>query len=276
VLVHPKSPLLFAALFLGACAASPPPTNAPAPQPAGQQQPAAPPVAAPVAVPPELRAIVDAPDRSDDDKKLDLGRHPAETLAFFGIRPGMKVADLMAGGGYTTELLARAVGPTGVVYGQNTKLILERFAEKPWSARLGKPVMKNVVRVDRDLEDPLPAEAKNLDVIFMVLFYHDTVWQKVDRERMNRAIFAALKPGGVFAIIDHSGKPGTGATETQTLHRIEDKFVREEVERAGFKLAEAAGFLKNPADTRDWSGSPRTAGERRGTTDRFVYKFVKP
>jgi predicted methyltransferase len=197
-------------------------------------------------------------------------------LAFFGIAPGMKVAELGAAGGYTSEILARAVGPTGVVYGQNSKMLLERFAEKPWSARLAKPVMKNVVRTDRDFDDPFPPEAKNLDAVFIVLFYHDLVWQTVDRDRMNRAVFQALKPGGVFAIIDHSGRPGTGVTEAKTVHRIEEKALREEVERAGFKLAGEASFLRNPADTRDWNDSPREAGDRRGTSDRFVLKFVKP
>jgi predicted methyltransferase len=227
-------------------------------------------------VPPAIQAIVGAADRSEDDRKLDQGRHPGEVLAFFGISPGMKVAELMAGGGYTAELLARAVGPSGVVYGHNTKLVLDRYAEKPWSARLAKPVMKNVVRVDRELEDPLPPEAKGLDAIFMVLFYHDTVWQKIDRDKMNRAIFAALKPGGFFAVIDHSGRPGTGTGETQTFHRIEEKVVREELERVGLKLAGEGSFLRNPADTRDWNDSPREAGDRRGTSDRFVLKMVKP
>jgi predicted methyltransferase len=227
-------------------------------------------------VQPAIRAIVDAPDRSDDDRKLDAGRQPGEMLAFFGIAPGMKVAELIAGGGYTAEILARAVGPAGVVYGQNNRFVLERFAEKGWAARLAKPIMKNVVRVDRELEDPLPPEAKNLDAVFMVLFYHDTVWQKTDREKMNRAIFAALKPGGVFAVIDHSGRPGTGTGEAQTLHRIEEKVVREELERAGFKLAGEGAFLRNPADARDWNASPRAAAERRGTSDRFVLKLVKP
>src|SRR5262245_5194193 len=142
-----------------------------------------------VDVPASIRAIVDAPDRSDADRTLDAGRHPAETLAFFGIAPGMKVAELGAGGGYTAELLARMVGPTGVVYGQNSKFILERFAEVPWSTRLAKPVMKPVRRVDREFDDPLPPEAQNLDAVLMILFYHDTVWMGADRKRMNRAIF---------------------------------------------------------------------------------------
>lgn len=232
--------------------------------------------AAAIEVPPAIRAIVDAPDRSEDDKKLDAGRHPGEMLAFFGIAPGMKVAELGAGGGYTAELLARAVGPKGVVYGQNSKFILERFAEKPWSERLKKPVMKNVVRVNREFDAPLPPEAKNLDAVFMVLFYHDTVWLGTDRAALNRAVFEALKPGGVYAVIDHSGRAGTGATETQTLHRIEESFVRAEVEKAGFKFAGEGGFLRNPSDTRDWNDAPTAAADRRGTSDRFALKFVKP
>lgn len=237
---------------------------------------ASPETPAPAAVSDSIRAVVAAADRSEDDRKLDEGRHPGEMLTFYGIAPGMKVAEIGAGGGYTAELLARAVGPTGVVYGQNTKFLLDRFAEKPWSARLAKPVMKNVVRVDREFDDPLPPEAKNLDAVIMVLFYHDTVWLKADRGKMNAAIFGALKSGGVYAIIDHSGRAGTGTSETETLHRIEEKAVRDEVEKAGFKLAAEASFLRNPADARDWNASPTKAAERRGTSDRFVLKFVKP
>src|SRR5690242_3125428 len=94
-----------------------------------------------VDVPPPIRAAVDAPNRSDADRALDAGRRPAETLAFFGIAPGMRVAELGAGGGYTSELLARVVGPTGTVFAQNSPMILARFAAKPWGERLAKPVM---------------------------------------------------------------------------------------------------------------------------------------
>jgi predicted methyltransferase len=221
-------------------------------------------------------AVVAAPDRSADDRALDAGRHPAELLAFIGAKPGMRVAELGAGGGYTTELLARAVAPGGVVYGQNNRFVLERFAEKPWSARLAKPVMKNVVRVDREFDAPLPPEVADLDAVVIVLFYHDTVWMKTDRARMNRAIFDALEPGGAYVVVDHSGRPGSGATETETLHRIEERVVRQEVESVGFHFVAAGDFLRNPADPRDWNASPRVAAERRGTSDRFVLKFVKP
>ncbi len=234
------------------------------------------PANAKIDIPPEIRAVVDAPDRSADDKTLDAGRDPAEMLAFFGVKPGMTVAELGAGGGYTSELLARAVGPTGKVYGQNTKLILEKFAEKPWSERLKKPVMKNVVRVDREFDDPLPPDAKNLDAVFVVLFYHDLYWMKVDRAKMNKAVFDALKPGGIYAIVDHAARPNAGSSEVQTLHRIEEKEVLEDIEAAGFKLDRAGSFLRNPNDTKDWNASPSGAGQLRGTSDRFVLAFRKP
>ena len=232
-----------------------------------------------VTVTPRLQAIVDAKDRSDDDRKLDGGRHPAELLAFLDLKPGMKVAELGVGLGYTTELLARAVAPGGKVWGQNSKWINEKFADKPWSARLKRGVMRNVVRVDRDFDDPLPADAKDLDVVVINLFYHDTFWfndGKVDRDKMNRAVFAALKKGGAYVVVDHSGRPGSGAKEVSTLHRVEESVVRDEVQKAGFTLAAQADFLRNPSDTRDWNDAPGASKERRGTSDRFALKFLKP
>jgi len=93
---------------------------------------------------------------------------------------------------------------------------------------------------------------------------------------VNRAVFAALKPGGLFAVVDHSGRDGTGSTEAKTLHRIEEKAVRTEIEKAGFRLRAEGAFLRNAGDTRDWSASPGAAGEKRGTSDRFVLAFEKP
>lgn len=272
--------LTLAAVALGGCyepLPEPRPARTPAPEPSAVPRAgvAAPVVSAPN-VSPELRAVELAADRDAEDKALDRGRRPAETLAFFGIVPGMKVAELAAGGGYTAELLARAVGPSGKVWGQNSRFLLERFAEAPWSARLAKPVMANVVRVDRELAEPLPPEAKELDAVLMVLFYHDTVWMEVDRTKMNKAVFGALRSGGVYGIVDHSGRDGTGGSETKTLHRIEERVVRQEVEAAGFRLAAEGSFLRNPTDTRDWNDSPTASGDRRGTSDRFVLKFVKP
>jgi predicted methyltransferase len=228
-----------------------------------------------VTVSPAIKAIIEASDRSAEDRALDGGRHPGEMLAFFGIAPGMKVAEIGAGSGYTSELLARAVGESGKVFGTDNKFFLS-FAEGDWSKRLAMPAMKNTVRVDREFDDPLPPEAKDLDAVFIVLVYHDFVWLKVDREKMNHAIFAALKPGGTYAIIDHSARAGAGINEVQTTHRIEESSLIDDVTKAGFKLVSEAQYLRNPGDARDWNDSPRIAGNRRGTSDRFVLKFTKP
>ncbi|HEY5962190.1 MAG TPA: SAM-dependent methyltransferase, partial [Polyangiaceae bacterium] len=190
--------------------------------------------------------VVDAPDRTADDRALDAGRHPVELLQFLGLRPGMKVAELGAGVGYTAELMARAVEPNGVVYGQNSKFFLERYAEEPWTERLKKPVMKHVVRLDRDFDAPFPETVKGLDLVLINLIYHDTVWLKYDRDRMNRLVFAALRPGGAYVVIDHNSKQGTGVADCQTLHRIDEAVVRDEVMKAGFRLAEESNFLRNP------------------------------
>ena len=231
--------------------------------------------AAPTGASSPIEAAVQAADRSADDRALDAQRKPVELLTFFGIAEGQRVAELGAGGGYTAELLARVVGPSGKVYGQNSKFILERFAEAPWSARLQKPILQNIVRLDTPFDAPFPEDVKDLDAVLMILFYHDTVWQKVDRARMNQAIRAALKPGGVYGIVDHSAADGAGTSVTETLHRIAEKSVVDEVTAAGFELEQTADFLRSPDDTRDWNPSPKKAGERRGTSDRFVLRFVK-
>jgi predicted methyltransferase len=224
---------------------------------------------------PDYAALVAAPDRLPEDRALDPGRHPAELLAFLEVGPGMKVAEIGAGGGYTTELLARAVGPDGAVYAENPAVLLG-FVGEAWAMRLQRPAMRAVVRVDRELDDPLPPEAKGLDVVVMNAVYHDTVWMKTNRARMDRAVFEALRPGGVFVVIDSSARAGTGVADAGTLHRIDEQVVRQEVEAAGFRLAAEGGFLRNPADARDWNSSPRAAGGRRGTSDRFALRFAKP
>jgi predicted methyltransferase len=233
------------------------------------------PTVAHLPIPAATQAIVDAADRDPEDKKLDGGRHPGELLAFLGLRHGARVAELGAGGGYTAELMARAVGPGGRVWADNNAFVM-KFVEKPWVERLKKPVMKNVVRVDRELDAPLPPDAKNLDAVVIVLFYHDAAWMGVDRDKMNKAVFAALRPGGEYVIVDHSAPEGSGTQDAKTTHRIDELFVVREVERAGFHLSGYADFLRNPADTRDWNASAREAGERRGTSDRFVLKFTRP
>jgi predicted methyltransferase len=224
--------------------------------------------------PPPAPTSID--DRDPADKALDAGRKPEELVAFSGIKAGMHVAELFAGGGYTTELLARAVGKDGVVYGVNSPAILQKFAEKPWSERLKKPVMKNVVRVDREFDDPFPQDVAALDAVLCVLNYHDFVWQNVDRKKMNEAVFKAIRPGGVYVVIDHAAVAGHHLADVQTIHRIDEDDVKAEITSAGFVLDQESDFLRNPSDTKDWSTSPRSAGEKRGTSDRFALRFKRP
>lgn len=258
-----------------ACVAAGCATGAPAPpDPAPAMSPrAAAPAMSPRAA---ATAAVAAPDRSPEDRALDAGREPVETFAFFGVAPGMKVAEMGAGRGYGAELLARIVGPAGQVIGHNSPFLLERFAETPWTERLAKPVMANVERSDRPFEAPFDPAVDDLDAVLNVLFYHDTYWQEVDRAAMNRAIFAALKPGGVYGIVDHSAADGRGAEDVKTLHRVEESLVIAEIEAAGFVLDARADFLRNPDDARDWNAAPGAAGDRRGESDRFVLRFIKP
>ena len=122
----------------------------------------------------------------------------------------------------------------------------------------------------------MPQGAHDLDAVIFILSYHDSVWMSTDRAAMNRAIFEALRPGGVYGIVDHAAAPGHGTDDTQTLHRIERSIVIEEVTAAGFVLDGEADFLANPDDTRDWNASPSQAGERRGTSDRFALRFRRP
>ena len=258
---------------LGACSKPSSSSNAPAataPDAAATKPPAAMPDAAAAAD--AYQTLVDAADRTADDRNSDASRKPADFLRFAQVNPGMHVADLAAGGGYTTELLQRAVQPGGVVYAQNASFVLQKFVSKSWPERLARPVMKGVLRIDREMDDPLPPEAKDLDLVTMAFFYHDTVWLKTDRDAMNRKVFAALKPGGVYLIADHSAKPGAGTTVAESLHRIEEKVVVDEVTRAGFKLESRSKMYENSQDARDWI----IFGQGRGTTDRFVLRFVKP
>lgn len=221
-------------------------------------------------------AVVNAPDRAPKDTDLDAGRLPADLLVYYDVRPGMRVAEMMSGGGYTVELLARAVGPDGAVYGVNSTFVLERFAQESWTARVAKPVNANVTRFDREFDDPFPDDLIGLDRVFSVLVYHDFFWMETDRAAMNADIFRALKPGGLYAVLDHSAEAGSGARDVKTLHRVDQATVRAEVEAAGFEYVGESDLWRNPDDARDWSASPGAAAEKRGTSDRFAMTFRKP
>jgi len=224
---------------------------------------------------PELAALVAAQDRTLADRARDPARRPAELLAFLEVRPGMRVAELGAADGYTAELLARAVGPAGTVWAQNPRAMVAMIGAD-WPRRLERPAMARVVRVDREFDDPLPPEARGLDRVVLYATYHDTVWLRVDRARMTRAIFEALAPGGALVVVDHSARPGGGDDAAYDLHRMEESRVVAEVTAAGLRLAATADFSRNPSDTRDWSAAPNEAGARAGMSDRFALRFVKP
>ena len=216
----------------------------------------------------QIEAIVASADRSDADRCNDVRRKPVEMLSFIGVRPGLVVLDVSAGGGYTSELLARAVAPSGRVYGQTG-----RAPGATLAARLKTPAGAGIHSVVQPFDNPVPADVSGgrLDLVTLMFNYHDFGAMGVDRARLNAAVFAALKPGGVFIIADHAGRPGTGISESGTLHRVEEALVRREVEAAGFRLAATGDFLRNPSDPRD-----REEPDPPQPKDEFVLKFVKP
>lgn len=223
-------------------------------------------------VPSALREAVAHGARPAEDRARDGDRKPARVLAFFGIEPGMKVAEMMAGRGYYAEILARAVGSDGTVYVHNTPYVVDKFADGPLTERLDQLGLGNTVRRDRPLEDPGLPEGE-LDAVLMILFYHDTYWMDVDRDAMNAAIYAALKPGGVFGVVDHHARQGAGTDEVKSLHRIEPHIVRREILEAGFELDAESDLLRHPEDDRTTNVfDDAIAGE----TDRFVFRFRKP
>ena len=219
---------------------------------------------------PDYEAIVASADRSDADRLTDQRRQPAKILLFTGVRSGMKVLDMGAGSGYSTELMARAVGPDGVVYAQESALVMERLKDK-FDVRAQKPAMKNVVHVIRSYDDPIPPNVSGLDLITFFFAYHDVTYMPVDRAVMNKKMLAALKPGGFLVIADHSARAGDGTTVGKTLHRIEESTLRKEIEAAGFKLAGEANFLRHPEDPRD-----AAVFRPQVPVDEFVLKYQKP
>jgi predicted methyltransferase len=211
----------------------------------------------------QYRALLANPIRTERDRGMDERRHPVELLQFAQVRPGMHVLDIASGGGYTSQLLALAVGPSGKLWAQVQQpgnVMKERLAANPQTG---------IVVVARPFDDPVPPEAAPLDLVTLILNYHDISYLAVDRDAMNRRIFAALKPGGRYVIVDHSALPGTGISAGKTLHRIEQAFVVAEVRRAGFVEDGEGAFMRNPADTRDKPSS-------EPGSDKFALRFVKP
>jgi predicted methyltransferase len=209
----------------------------------------------------DFASILAAPDRPEAERVLDPVRKPAEVLKFYGVKSGDKVADLMAARGYYTAILARVVGSTGLVYS------VVPSVRKELTERLQNPDYAHVKVVETKM-DALELPANTLDFVIIHLNYHDL--DPAARAGMNKKVHAALKPGGVYGVIDHSAKEGSGEEATKTLHRIDKVMVVNEVTQAGFVLTKEGDMLRKPEDTRDFSTT-----KERGKDDRFVLRFEK-
>ena len=219
---------------------------------------------------PDYAALIAATDRSDADRQADQRRDPLPLLQFIGAGPGMKVLDMGAGGGYSTELMARAVAPNGKVWGQFPADGFQRAIDN-FNARLKTPAMSTAAADFRPFDDPIPPDVSNLDLITFLFYYHDTTYMNVDRAAMDRKMFAALKPGGYLVIADHAAAAGADVAVGKSLHRIDEAIVRKELEAAGFKLIAEGDFWRVPGDTRDFSSNRPPS-----PVDSFVLKFQKP
>ncbi len=210
-----------------------------------------------------FHAILGDRDRPDNERAMDGDRKPEQLLNFYQVKSGAKSADLMAGAGYYTALLALTVGPSGVVYSANPSIsrqIRERFSAPRFAnVKLLEGAMNKVA---------LPADA-SLDFILIHLDYH--MIAPPARAEMNRRILAALKSGGVYGVVDHAANEGAGEDDRKKLHRIDKQIVVNETPGAGFKFAGEPLMLRNPADAHD-----QPSQKLYGKSDRFVLALRKP
>jgi len=190
-------------------------------------------------------------NRYNADKSEDKTRKPLEILNFSDIQPGMKVLDLLGGGGYYTELFDYIVGSEGKVFIQNNSLFL-RFSGETLTKRLKNSRLKNTVRIDSEFSDmKLP---ENMDLVFIGLSYHDIYVTREDpviqanREEFLSQLTSSLKPGGILLIVDHAAKPGTGISMTSNLHRIDEEWTKKDLQSAGFEFIKSLDVLRNPND----------------------------
>lgn len=227
-----------------------------------------------VAKPADFAAIVADPARTPDNRKQDDGRQPAAMLDFAEVKRGQTIADFMAGGGYYTEMLARAVGPKGMVLAMNPTGFHD---SKKWDALTkARPNVGVLVRSVHEMR----LAPRSVDMIFTHLVFHDLWWEserfkfaRVDTDAMLANWFAAVRPGGSVIIIDHVGPAGDIRATVDKLHRIDPANARAAMERAGFVLEASSEALRTPGDD---LGVNVFDAKVRGKTDRFVMRFRKP
>jgi predicted methyltransferase len=221
-------------------------------------------------------AAVAHPGRTAADLKRDSIDHPADILRLTGIKRGMRVADVLAGDGYYSQLVSYIVGPTGKVF------LINNAAFDRWSdslhARLTGTAIPNVEHETLDLNH-MDLQARSLDAVLLVKVYHDLYWvdpkgewPKVDVSAVLDQLERALKPGGVLLLVDHSAKSGTGSADAGTLHRIDEAYAIKDFEAHGFKVVSKSDLLRMPDDARD---QLTYKGPMLGKTDRFVVVFRK-
>lgn len=225
--------------------------------------------------PTEIAAAIAAPDRPKTDTERDVDRKPAELLAFTGVRPGERVADIMPGQGYFTRIFSRAVGKAGRVYALMPAELAQVSPKLADSARaLGlDPGLANVtvsIAPTASLGAPEP-----VDLAWTSDNYHDlyAFFGPDQAAQFDAAVFRMLKPGGVFIVIDHAATAGADRAATKSLHRIDPAIVKAQILAAGFALEAESPILRNPADTHE---QPVFSPSIRGHTDQFVLKFRKP
>jgi predicted methyltransferase len=216
--------------------------------------------------------------RSAADIKRDGLDHPAEILRLTGIKPGMQVADVLAGDGYYSELSSYLVGPKGRVLSINNAAF-DGWSDGDRQARLAGNRLPNVQHETLDLND-MHLPARSLDAVLLIKVYHDLywvdaegIWPKIDTNRVLAQLAAALRPGGVLLIVDHSAKAGRGAADASAPHRIDEDYAIKDFESHGLKAAVKSDLLRRPEDARDQISYK---GLMLGKTDRFVVVFRKP
>jgi len=223
-------------------------------------------------IPQYIREAVADKARPATDTERDANRKPAETLAFAGVKPGDWVLELAPGRGYYTRMLSAVAGARGQVSIYTIATPKPGAAPPPVVALAADPHYGNVkVTLDR-LVDVRPTNS--FDVAWTTQNYHD-FHNLTDPQiaTLNKAIFDALKPGGVYFVLDHAAEAGSGARDTNTLHRIDEETVKQELKAAGFELVGESDILRNKSD-------PHTGkvfeGAIQGHTDQFLLKFRKP